>query len=147
MNIRLAGVAALVVCVAGVAMARAEIDVIAVRKAGMDLQTAALGATAQAVKAGVEVKAFAGTGSAMSAWAKQIPGLFPADTNKGDPATKALPTVWSDSAGFAKSAADLGTAADKLTAAAKADDKTAFADAMKEVGQACGACHKTYRAK
>ncbi len=147
MNIRLAGLAALACCVAGVAIARAEIDVIAVRKAGMDLQTAALAATNQGAKAGVEVKAFAATGTAMSAWAKQIPSLFPPDTNKGDPATKALPTVWSDSAGFTKAAADLGTAADKLAAAAKADDKEAFATALKAVGEACGACHKTYRAK
>lgn len=146
MNIRLAGLAALACCVAGVAVARADIDVIAVRKAGMDLQSSAVGAVGLAVKAGVEVKSFAGAGSATAAWAKQIPGLFPAGTDKGEN-TKALPTIWSDSAGFAKAAADLGTAADKLTAAAKAEDKEAFAAALKDVGGACGACHKTYRAK
>ena len=146
MNIRMAGLAALTCCVAGVAIARADIDVIAVRKAGMDLQGAALSAVKAAVGAGVDVKNFAGAGSAMSAWAKQIPGVFPAGTDKGED-TKALPTIWSDSAGFAKSAADLGTAADKLTAAAKANDKEAFAAALKEVGGACGACHKAYRAK
>jgi cytochrome c556 len=146
MNIRLAGLAALACCVAGVAIARADIDIIAVRKAGMSLQGAALGAVKAAVAAGVEVKNFAGAGSAMSAWAKQIPSVFPAGTDKGDD-TKALPTIWSDSAGFAKSAAALGTAADKLTVAAKANDKDAFATAFKEVGEACGGCHKTYRAK
>jgi cytochrome c556 len=146
MNIRLAGLAALACCVAGVAVARAEIDVIGVRKAGMSLQASALGAVNLAVKAGVEVKSFAGAGSAMSAWAKQIPGLFPAGTDKGED-TKALPEIWSDSAGFAKDAAALGTAADKLTAAAKANDKEAFAAALKDVGAACGACHKGYRAK
>ena len=147
MNIRLAGLAALACCVAGVAIARAEIDAIAVRQAGMDLQGAALGATAQAVKAGVEVKTFAGTGSSIAAWAKQLPTLYPPESNKGEPATKALPAIWTDNAGFIKDAADLGTAADKMTAAAKANDKEAFADALKSVGQACGACHKTYRAK
>jgi cytochrome c556 len=146
MNFRLAGLAALACCVAGVAIARADLDVIAVRKAGMDLQGATLGAVKAAVGAGVDVKNFAGAGSAMSAWAKQIPGLFPAGTDKGED-TKALPTIWSDSAGYAKSAADFGAAADKLTAAAKANDKDAFAAAFKEVGEACGACHKTYRAK
>jgi cytochrome c556 len=146
MNIRLAGFAALACCVAGVAIARAEIDVIAVRKAGMDLQGAALGAVKAGVGAGVEVKNFASAGGAMSAWAKQIPGVFPAGTETGED-TKALPTIWSDSAGFAKSAAALGTAADKLTAAAKANDKDAFAAAFKEAADACGACHKTYRAK
>jgi cytochrome c556 len=145
MNIRLAGLTALACCVAGVAIARAEIDAIAVRKAGMDLLSSTIGGVNLAVKAGVEVKSFAGAGSAAAAWAKQIPGLFPPGTDKGD--TKALPEVWSDSAGFAKAAANLGTAADKLTAAAKADDKDAFAAALKDVGGSCGACHKTYRAK
>jgi cytochrome c556 len=146
MNIRLAGLATLACCVAGVAIARAEIDTIAVRKAGMDLQSSAIGAVDLAVKAGVAVKSFAGAGSATAAWAKQIPTLFPPGTDKGED-TKALPEIWSDSTGFAKAAANLGTAADKLTAAAKADDKEAFAAALKDVGGACGACHKTYRAK
>ena len=146
MTIRLAGLAALACCVAGVAIARADIDVIAVRKAGMDLQSSTVGAVNLAVKAGVEVKSFAGAGAATAAWAKQIPTLFPPGTDKGED-TKALPAIWSDSAGFAKAAADLGTASDKLTAAAKADDKEAFAAALKGVGDACGACHKTYRAK
>jgi len=146
MNIRFAALAALACCVAGVAIAHADIDIIAVRQAGMSLQGAALGAVKAAVGAGVDVKNFAGAGSAMSLWAKQIPSVFPAGTDKGDD-TKALPTIWSDSAGFAKSAATLGTAADKLTAAAKANDKDAFAAAFKEVADACGACHKTFRAK
>ncbi len=63
------------------------------------------------------------------------------------PATKALPLIWTDPAGFANAAANLGAAADKLAAAAKADDKAAFADALMGVGQACGACHNKYRAK
>jgi len=145
MNIRLAGLAALACCVAGVAIARADIDIVAVRKAGMDLQSAALGAVKAAVGAGVDVKNFANAGEAMSAWAKQIPSVFPPGTDKGN--TKALPAIWSDSAGYAKAAAALGTAADKLTVAAKANDKDAFAAAFKEVGTACGDCHKTYRAK
>jgi cytochrome c556 len=146
MNIRLAGLAALACCVAGVAIARADIDVILVRQAGMSLQGAALNAVKLAVAANVDVKNFANAGTAMSLWAKQIPSVFPAGTDKGDD-TKALPTIWSDSAGYTKAAAALGTAADKLTAAAKANDKDAFAAAFKEVGEACGACHKTYRAK
>lgn len=147
MNIRLAGLAALACCVAGVAIARAEVDVIAIHKAGMDLQSAALGVTNQALKAGVEVKALASTGSAIAAWAKLIPSVYPPEANKGQPATKALPVIWTDPAGFAKDAADLAAAADKLAAAGKANDKAAFTDALKEVGQACSACHNTYRAK
>jgi cytochrome c556 len=145
MNIRMAGLAALACCVVGVAAARADIDVIAVRKAGLDLQASTLGAVNLAFKAGAEAKSFAGAGSAISAWAKQIPSLFPPGSDKGT--TKALPEIWTDNAGFVKDAADLGTAADKLTAAAKADDKVAFEAALKDVTAACGACHKAYRAK
>ena len=76
MNIRMAGLAALACCVVGVAAARADIDVIAVRKAGLDLQASTLGAVNLAFKAGAEAKSFAGAGSAISAWAKQIPSLF-----------------------------------------------------------------------
>jgi len=146
MTVRLAGLAALACCVAGVSIARADIDAIAVRKAGMSLQGSVVGAVNLAFKAGVEVKSFAGAGAATAAWAKQIPSLFPAGTDKGED-TKALPEIWSDNAGFIKDAAALGTAADKLTAAAKANDKEAFEAALKEVGGACGACHKAYRAK
>ena len=145
MNIRMAGLAALACCVVGVAAARADIDVIAVRKAGLDLQASALGAVNLAFKAGAEAKSFAGAGSAISAWGKQIPSLFPPGSDKGD--TKALPEIWSDNAGFVKDATALVTAADKLTAAAKADDKVAFEAALKDVSAACGACHKAYRAK
>lgn len=146
MNIRLAGLAVLACCVAGVAIARADIDVIAVRKAGMSLQASTLGAVKLAVQGGAPVKSFAGAGNAFALWAKQIPGLFPPGTDKGED-TKALPAVWSDNAGFAKEAAEFGAAADKLTAAAKADDKAAFATAFQAVTDACGACHKTYRVK
>jgi cytochrome c556 len=146
MSIRLAGLAALACCVAGVAVAHAELDIIGIRRAGMSLQSSTLGAVNLGFKAGVEAKSFAGAGSAMSAWAKQIPGLFPPGSDKGGE-TKALPEVWSDSAGFTKDAVAFGVAADKLTAAAKADDKVAFEAALKDVGAACGACHKGYRAK
>ena len=82
MNIKLTGLAALACCVAGVAIAHADIDAIAVRQAGMSLQGAALGAVKAAVGAGVDVKNFAGAGTAMSLWAKQIPSVFPPGTDK-----------------------------------------------------------------
>jgi len=144
MKIRMAGLAVLACCVAGAAIASAEIDVIAVRKAGMRLESSTLGAVKLAVGAGAEVKSFAGAGAALSFWAKQLPSLFPPGTDKGGD-TKALPAIWSDSAGFAKALAAGVAAADKLTAAAKANDKDAFEAAFKEVGNACAGCHKTYR--
>lgn len=70
---------------------------------------------------------------------------FPAGSDKGD--TKALPSIWTDAAGFDAKAKALETASGALLVAANAKNldgiKAAFGDAAK----ACGACHDAYRAK
>jgi cytochrome c556 len=116
------------------------------RQAGYDLLSAHAGAFKRAVEGGEAVKPLADAAKAIGAWGRAIPGLFPPGTDTGHN-TKALPAVWSDRAGFEKSAAALVAASDKLVIAANADDKAAFADGFKEMSAACGACHKTYRAK
>jgi cytochrome c556 len=50
-------------------------------------------------------------------------------------------------AGFQKDANEMAEAADKLAQLAKAGDADAIATQIKAVGDACGACHKAYRAK
>ena len=91
-----------------------------------------------------DVTKVAETATAMARWARNLPTLFPAGTETLHN-TKALPTVWSDHAGFVKAANDLADAADKLGAMAKAGDAAGMADQVKVVGAACGACHRTYR--
>ena len=71
--------------------------------------------------------------------------MFPAGSDKGE--TKALPTVWSDNAGFVKASANASAAYDKLAVAAGSGDMAAATAAFGDVGKACGACHATYRAK
>ena len=100
----------------------------------------------RAVKANEDVKPFADGAKAISQWALQFPTLFPPRSDKGHD-TKALPTVWSDRAGFEKAAATLSDAASKLSAAAKAGDQAAFAERFDAMTKACAACHKTYKAK
>jgi cytochrome c556 len=95
----------------------------------------------------VEVKSFAGAGSAMAAWAKQIPSLFPPGSDKGSRPTKAKPEIWTDWATFEKDAAALDTASTKLVELAKANDTAGFTAQLKVVGAACGACHKQFRAE
>jgi cytochrome c556 len=56
-----------------------------------------------------------------------------------------LPAVWSDPAGFHKAADDFVEAAEKLTQLAKTADAEAVAAQVKVVGDACAACHRTYR--
>ena len=50
-------------------------------------------------------------------------------------------------AGFVKAANDLAEAATKLAELAKAGDTDATAAQVKVVGDACAACHRTYRAR
>ncbi len=71
--------------------------------------------------------------------------MFPKGSDTGD--TKALPTVWSDSAGFMKASKNADAAYDQLAVAAGSGDYAAMATAFGNVGKACGACHQTYRAK
>ena len=56
---------------------------------------------------------------AIARWMKVFPTLFPPGSDKGEN-TKALPSIWSDHAGFVKAADRLADAADTLAADAKA---------------------------
>lgn len=132
----------------GLAQAQtAPVDVIVTRQAGYDLMASALGSVNLAVKANVEVKSFAGAGNAIATWAKQIPSLFPPGSDKGSKPTKALPAIWTNRAEFEKDAANLAAAGTKLAELAKANDTAGFTAQLKVVGEACGACHKAFRAK
>ena len=71
--------------------------------------------------------------------------MFPAGSDKGD--TKALPTVWSDSAGFMAASKNADAVFDKLAAAAGSGDMAALTVAFGDAGKACGACHEKFRAK
>jgi cytochrome c556 len=117
--------------------------VIAGRQSAMLLSGALMGSIKGAIDRGDEVKGQAFAARSLTAWAKAIPGMFPAGSGTGD--TEALPTVWSDRAGFEAKAAAYAAAASKLADAAKANDKAAFAAAFTEVRGTCGACHDSYK--
>jgi cytochrome c556 len=67
--------------------------------------------------------------------------LFAPGTDQADP--RAKPEIWKDQAGF-KAANDKFIAAVR-NAQTKIPDRVAMAEAMVEVGAACGACHTAYR--
>jgi cytochrome c556 len=136
------GVAAFTAAGVIAGMAFAQDDVLAKRQALMKDNGAqatiagqmAQGATpfdAAAAKAAMEK---------IAANAAAAPALFPAGSEGGD----ALPAIWANFADFEAKAAALKTAAD---AAAVAADQglEAFGPAFGAVGQACGACHQSYR--
>jgi cytochrome c556 len=132
--------------VLSIAAARAEDpDIITVRQTAFDLNNASFAFIRSVVQAKGDVKPLEVPAKAIARWATVIPTMFPAGTNKGE--TKALPEIWSDSAGFKKDADALHDAAVKLADASKAGDADGVAAATKAMGEACGACHRAYRAK
>jgi len=140
--IAVAGLAA----VSPLAARAAELDPIAVRQAGFSLQNGDFAFIRSVVAAKGDVKPLEGPARAIAKWGAVIPTLFPAGTEKGGD-TKALPAIWSDPAGFQKISVALTEAATKLATDAKAADADAVAADTKALGEQCGACHKTYRAK
>lgn len=142
------GLAALAVGTMGVGWAQvpdAPFNVIETRQAGQDLLNGDFTGIVQGVRHKADVKAFANSAAAMARWMKQFPSTFPTGSDKGR--TKALPTVWTDQAGFQQAAANFVAAADKLSQLAKAGDTAGFEAQVKTVGDACGACHDKFRAK
>jgi len=132
------------VLTAAAATRRADADqLIAARQAGFKLQGAAFGGMKGVIDAKGDVKTQAFAAGAIAAWARALPGLFPAGSDGGT--TKALPTVWSDRAGFEKAAATLATEAAKFADLAKAGDQPGFAMQWGVVRNACSACHDKYR--
>jgi cytochrome c556 len=140
---KLAFVAVLLIATAG--FARAEgLDIIETRQAGQDLLSGDYAGIRAVVVAKGDVKPLENPAKAMARWMRQFPGMFPKGSEQGHN-TKALPAIWSDPAGFKKAADDLSDAADKLAQLAKAGDAEGVATQVKAVGDACSACHRTYR--
>jgi cytochrome c556 len=122
------------------------LDPIAVRQAGFSLQNGDFAFIRSVVAAKGDVKPLEVPARAIAKWAAVIPTMFPKGTETGGD-TKALPTIWSDPAGFQKVALALGDAATKLATDAKAGNTEEVVADTKALGEQCGACHKTYRAK
>lgn len=121
-------------------------QVVATRKAGMNLQAGNLIAMKQAVEAGTDVKPLVGSAKSLAGWGRVIPTVFPAGTEAAG-ATKARPEIWSDRAGFERAAANLVAQADKLSQLADANDKAGFAAQYTATTQACGGCHRNYQVR
>lgn len=71
--------------------------------------------------------------------------LYPEGSDKGE--TKALPTVWSDKAGFEAASRTTTDAANHLSRMAMLGDAEASAKAFGALGGTCGGCHDKFRAK
>ena len=139
--------AGLVAGMAGVAWAQSAADIVAQRQAGFKAIGAATGEVKKVIDAGGDLTTVAAKASEISAFAKQMPALFPVGSGPESGAkTRALPAIWENKSDFDASAGILGREADKLEMALKANDKAASATAFAAMTGQCGNCHRPYRA-
>ncbi|QXM23834.1 cytochrome c [Elioraea tepida] len=139
---RLAVVASLAAVLAAPA-GLAQGDVIATRKDGFKGMAANMEAIQKIVEGRQPAAGAIAPARAIAAHAPSIVTLFPPGSDRGD--TRALPSIWSDRAGFERVAAAFVTQANALVAAAESGDSAQLARALQATGQACGACHRPYR--
>lgn len=130
--------------VGGATIALAQADVVKERQENRKQTAAAM----RAIKAVIDNKEPTSKAVEQAAKLKTLETafvkLFPAGSDKD---TKALPTVWSDMAGFQAASKAADAAYDKLAVAAGSGDQAALATAFADTGKACGACHDKFRAK
>jgi cytochrome c556 len=131
-----------VIVAAGTVQAQ-EFNFIETRQAGQDLLSGNYAGIRAVVAAKGDVTKLEDPAKALARWMKQFPTTFPAGSDKGP--TKALPSVWADRAGFHQAADNFVASAEKLAQLAKAGDADGVAAQVKVVGDACSACHRTYR--
>jgi cytochrome c556 len=122
----------------------AQADVIEKRQKAMKNNSA----NAKAIKAAVEKKDYKTVelkAKDIMGTAEKIPSLFPKGSTAGK--TKAKPEIWEKHDEFSKDAKNLSKAASELADAAKAGDDAAVTAKVKTLGDACGNCHKAFRAE
>ncbi|OYW23547.1 cytochrome c [Sphingomonas sp. 32-62-10] len=119
--------------------------IIAGRQAAFKLTLASFVGLKAAITRGDDPKTLVLPASAIAAWGKAIPSMFPAHSD--GPASKALPTIWSDGTAFEARATDMAAAADKLAALAKAGNAAALPAQWDSLKGSCAACHIKYRAE
>jgi cytochrome c556 len=136
----IAGAALAAIGLAGTAVAQ---DVIAQRREGLR----GMGRHMEAIKAVTDsrgdTRPLAARVDEMITFYRGLPALFPAGSGTGE--TRALPTIWSDRAGFEQANANMVTALQALRTAAASGDVAATTAAFGATGQTCGGCHRPYR--
>lgn len=80
---------------------------------------------------------------ALQVLTKDIPALFPKDSDFGD--TEAMDAVWTKRADFEKAAKNAKTRVAAFAKAVQGGNPQAIAASFKDMGEACKACHKDFR--
>lgn len=80
--------------------------------------------------------------------ADHVPAMFKPGTARGDEGiteTRAKPEIWQEWDTFVEKAENLQAVTGPLIAAVETGDRGKMGAALKNVGDACGGCHKPYR--
>ena len=118
-------------------------QIVAARQSAYMLSGGSFAAMKGAADAGADVRTLVFPSRTLARWARTLPSLFPAGTDLAS--SKALPTIWSDRAGFEARAASYAEAARLMAEAAQSGDSAAFLARWADVRATCSACHDTYR--
>ena len=76
-------------------------------------------------------------------WAVKMPEYFPEGSNNKP--SEASPAIWADFGGFKDAALKNEKAAEKLVAAAQAEDQNEVVNSFKAVAASCKSCHQSYK--
>ncbi len=120
-------------------------DSLKVRKEGFEATKKSFGAIKKILEEGSDLSGAAASAQSINAFAKQVPALFPAGSDKGE--TKAKAAVWSNGADFGVKAQAFEAETAKLVQAVASGDKAAVQKQFGAVGGTCKACHDTYRSE
>lgn len=134
---------------AGYAKADAGAGEIAYRKDLMKAVGGHMGAMKGIIKGTTGNKAnFAAHAQGMLGLAKITGSAFPKGSGPESGKTRALPKVWEDAAGFQKAIDAFVAESEKLVKAVESGDMKAAGAQFAALGKdACGTCHKAYRAE
>jgi cytochrome c556 len=135
-----AGVAIASLGTAGAAFAQ---DVIAQRREGMRMEARQMEAIKSVLDARGDTRPLVERADTIAGFYRNLQELYPAGSGTG--ATRALPTIWSDAAGFEAARTTILGALATMRSAAASGDVAATTAAFNQVGSACAACHRAYR--
>lgn len=145
-----AGIAAAIACGAGAASAQDLERAIGARESVMTLYSHYLGQLGAMAKGQTPYDAAAADAAAKSLAALATldqSAMWPAGSDNGAMAgkTRALPVIWTTFPAIQEASQNFSNAAQALAEVA-GTDLDSLRGGMGPVGQACGACHETYRA-
>lgn len=137
------------IALAGAAMAAVDAkQAIPQRQAHMKEMGRLSKAINDGLRAGSQGATFKGEANRLAALAAGLPKWFPAGTGpETGVKTAAKPDIWAKRADFSTKALALAVATRGLAGAARGGDQSAFEQQVRQVGEACKACHTVYKTK